>query len=336
MIIGLAKSKNVGLQTILVLLISILVVTGLAVRGVSVVVSEDYSPVYLWIAGWMYSLSEWMKVVVMVFIFVLQIGVMARMYHQLGLHQGKAFLPIFISLLILFAFPKGMDIHPVMLASVFFFMSIQQILKCIESSNPAVPLFNSGFFLSLASLIHLDLLLLFPALFVALMVLSIYRWPLWGAVLSGLLLPWIYFIIYWWVFQQSDWLLPSLWWNQYLGNFSEYTLLKTTPVGLYDLLMYGLTTILILVSAVTVYSKLDQTIIFKRYIYKVLLWFFVVVLLLLFTTGGVMYHKLLLLSFFSVFVVSDYLQMVVKRKPVDYFLILILLMYFANHLSSMT
>jgi len=88
-------------------------------------------------------------------------------------------------------------LHPVYLAALFFLISIYTLFSVFNNSEILPSIFNTGFFLALATLFYLNVIVMLPAF---LIVLSVLRRERKGheffVLLLGFIVPWLFAISY--------------------------------------------------------------------------------------------------------------------------------------------
>jgi len=88
-------------------------------------------------------------------------------------------------------------LHPVYLAAVFFLVAIYTLFSVFNSSEPLPSVFNTGFFLALATLFYLNLLVMLPAFIISLSVLRRERrGHEYFVLLLGFVVPWLFAFSY--------------------------------------------------------------------------------------------------------------------------------------------
>ena len=79
---------------------------------------------------------------------------------QFSFIRVRTFLPSYLFLFIVYAFPEFRVIQPVLFAGLFMLLGIRSIFASFEKSNGMEFAFNAALFLSIASIFYLHILLL--------------------------------------------------------------------------------------------------------------------------------------------------------------------------------
>ncbi len=331
MIVHVLRSKSILQQAGVLILLALAAYVPTCFMDVVIIEPEDATVFYQFIAGWIITLPVWLQRTILSVLLIWVIISLARLCTQLGISGRRMVIPLFAAELFLLSIPQNISIHPQLVAMLFFIPALKVLLGAAGSRYPMVNLVNAGLLVSLASLISLPFLFFFPAFFMAMLIFRLYRWNYWGILMTGLAIPWIYFIVINWVFDL--WILPdpdsllAIWISGILYFFPF--MLSSFTVSNYIVIFLLL--VFLVIAGWTIYTRLDQRVIAIRYLYRALLWMVFTWLLILLISGGMILQHFQVIGFFTTPVVGDYLLSTRKPRTVSVVIILLLLIIIASH-----
>ncbi len=104
------------------------------------------------------------------------------------------YIPAFLYILFAFSSAKNQDIEPILIANLFLLPSIYFLISSYRQDLALSSCFLAGLFLGLASFFYIYFLILFPIVFIALLILKSFNWREWVLLLIGSGTP-LYFYI---------------------------------------------------------------------------------------------------------------------------------------------
>ena len=110
-----------------------------------------------------------------------------------ALIRTRTKLPSIIFVVIIGGFTALHALHPVYFAAIFLILSIYNLFAVFNNPAPFAPIFNAGLFLSIGVLFYFQLIVLFPAFLIGVVIL--YREVSWHELLIGavgFLVPFIF------------------------------------------------------------------------------------------------------------------------------------------------
>ena len=108
-------------------------------------------------------------------------------------------LPFLIYFVLMSYSPVVQTVHPVLIANLFLILSLNLNLSIYLKPEPYKEIFNSTFFISMASLFYLPVLIFLILVWISLLVYRISSLREWIITISGLLAPYLFiaFYYYW-------------------------------------------------------------------------------------------------------------------------------------------
>lgn len=166
-----------------------------------------------------------------------------------------------------FAFKTNM-ISPAILGSVFLVIAFERMFMSIEEPQPSFRFFDAGLLLAIGSFFYINLLFFLPFLWVSQVVLKQFNLREFLYTLVGLLVPFIYLISGYFIFDQN---LP-----QFFSGVFQWTLsLKKTEFNWFILGGLAAYAIFVAVAAVFSINEYLSTKIQTRKLYQILFYLFV-------------------------------------------------------------
>lgn len=126
----------------------------------------------------------------------------------------NSYLPALMYALLMSLGLPFLQFHPVILANLFLLLALDKTFSLFKNESPVPALFNSSFFISVASLIYFPATALFIMLLAALLTLRPFSFREWMIALIGFLLPYFFLSVY---FFWTDQLTGG--WKNMLMNF---------------------------------------------------------------------------------------------------------------------
>lgn len=119
-----------------------------------------------------------------------------------GILDEKSWLPTLSYLLLMSSAACQLGPHPAIFANFFLVLALNRITQSYRKEEGIAILFDSGFLLSLSTLFYFPAWLLFPIIWVGLIVLRPFVWREWTSSLLGFLTPFaLVFAYYYWLDQ---------------------------------------------------------------------------------------------------------------------------------------
>ena len=239
-----------------------------------------------------------------------------------------------LSLFVLFAsvIPLFTSVNFYVLLNLILILFIQGVLKLSLIENPVSVVFNSSFFLGIASLFFSPLIFLIIIIWIAL-IMNMHT-DIRNIIISivGLLLP--YLFVFTWFFW-NDTLIEN--WNQIIVQLSNYHLnIQNWKLNVFDIVLLLFPIMLIIFSILKVINKLGEKSNYTRRNTLVIMYFLglLTIIIILFSGGPL---ALLLLAIPVTIIVSIALNTVERFKRLNIifiiFIFLIILYHYTNYFN---
>jgi hypothetical protein len=116
--------------------------------------------------------------------------------HSFSLQKKRTTLPgLFYALLMLFL-PGFVTLSPLLFANLFIMLSINRLFHLGEHQNALSIVFDSSFFISIATLFYFPSLMFIIMVWVGIIISKSFSWRDWVISLTGFLIPFIFIITY--------------------------------------------------------------------------------------------------------------------------------------------
>lgn len=99
------------------------------------------------------------------------------------------FLPSFFYILFAFSATAKNSLEPILVANIFVLASFYFLINSYRREEALTEFFNAGFSMALASFFYIDYIIIFPVLFISLLILRAFNWREWLVAFIGLLVP---------------------------------------------------------------------------------------------------------------------------------------------------
>ncbi|MDA3879404.1 MAG: DUF6427 family protein [Prolixibacteraceae bacterium] len=225
---------------------------------------------------------------------------------RFSLVKDVSFLPSYLYLFIVLAFPEFHYIQPVLFSALFIALSFRSIFLSIGKKNIAPSSFDAGFLIGVASLFYF-----FASAMIFVVPLSIIvlrksiNWRNLSVTLLGLLLPWLLFYSYNFItdnpFNYHE--LAKQLTTQAEALFNSYLVIS---------IYLGYILLITLISSFFILQQYDEKNINTRRFFKVLFIFFTTSLILLFLPA-VSGEIIVLLTLPLTFLITNYLTFMKRR-----------------------
>ena len=269
-------------------------------------VAENENPLYAPI----FKLTEGFGLLQVLISFTLVVFIaffVQQINDRYALIRARTKLPAIILVIIVGGFTSLHTLHPIYFAAVFLLLAIHNLLAVFNNPAPFPPIFNAGLFLSIGVLFYFNLIVLFPALLIGIIIL--YREVSWHEILVcvvGFFLPLIFaagFMFY------TDSLLEFL-------KIMEQNFL--TPVNhiknngpLYGFLLF--LSLLILIASLKFLQQFDSRKVSTRKYYSVFLIIFSFAIAGLVLVPGISQEMLIIAAVPVTFLISNLLASMESR-----------------------
>lgn len=233
----------------------------------------------------------------------------------------RTYLPAFFYVLIASSFVHLHRLNPVIIGSLFIFISINFIFDTYRSDYALNRLYIAGFFIAIASLIWAPFAVIFVIIWISLMILRPFIGREWIVGLLGFLTPFLFIFVYYYVFASEN--NFNLLLNSYLKSFDIAINFSQLHFSYY--IFYGIIVILILASSYVLISNFQKKKIKTRKLFLINWWLFFLGMLLFILFKYVKYEILYLITIPLSYLLTDYFYYI-KRKWVFNTIIVLLIL----------
>jgi hypothetical protein len=111
----------------------------------------------------------------------------------------KSFLPALFYCLLLSCCKPMLHFYPLLFANLFILLALNKICSSYRADEAFSDMFDAGFFIAIASLFYFPSIIIFPLIWVGMIVIRPFIWREWVISFLGLLLPYLFtFTYYYW------------------------------------------------------------------------------------------------------------------------------------------
>jgi len=201
-------------------------------------------------------------------ILVIVIGFLVqKVNNQYAFFRFRTLLPSSLVVIILSSISMLHTLHPVFFGALFLLLATDRILRAYEKKVVNSNAIDAGLLLGIGSLFYFNLIYLFPALILALRIISLeFNWRALTLFFWGILLPWIFaFSIFFLMDRPGDLIIII---NRNVST-PNYRIEGKIPLIIYT----GFWAFLLLIGSLEVIRKSDKQKISTRKYYSILLLF---------------------------------------------------------------
>jgi len=227
MIIGKFKTNHPFLFGLLIIIAIVFWLDGFFFFRQTELYYRNSAPLYLAVSELFLS-HKFISVLASFFFMLLQAFMFNRVIADKNIVDRNSWLPALMYIVLMSSSFNLFGLQPIWFANFFMIIALNKVFEVFNEDSVNIEIFNVGLFISLASLFYYPAILFFILLIAALVVY--FQVNLRGilASLAGIVLPWIFVILYYYWFDQLDEKL------QYLQgisiNFDLFSL-PITPYG---------------------------------------------------------------------------------------------------------
>ncbi|MBL0046539.1 MAG: hypothetical protein IPP32_00340 [Bacteroidetes bacterium] len=119
----------------------------------------------------------------------------------------KTYFPALVYVIFMSCSKLLLTLHPILLANLFLLLSIERIFNSYHKDEAFGHVFDAGFYIGIASLFYFPALILFPMVWVGLIVIRTFVWREWIISFIGLLLPYLFIFTYYFWYDKVEYFL---------------------------------------------------------------------------------------------------------------------------------
>ena len=304
MLIAFFRSSFI-IQYIALLLIAAALWIGAFMHPVPIPVFPGFeNPVYGLAYGWL-SRIDWIIIPLAFVILLVEAFILntVLIYHDIV--PKNSLLPSVVYITLMSSNPIILNIYPALLAIMIFIFFLNIIFPMYEQEDNLIPVLSASLLLSIGSLVYYPLVLLFPLLWMCFIIYRILKWREWVVSIIGIILPYIYLIVYYFWTDR----LPEIF-NSYLAffeSFFRFSLVKDW----WEWIIWGMIIVLLVLPAAgRVMSSINSHNINLRKKISVISWLTIFSAITILPGGDFRFHTIFLLAV-SIFI-SHYFAMTRK------------------------
>ena len=152
-------------------------------------------PLFILVSNWLmnYKLLATLIALLLIILSGFILNYIINTHEILG---KQSYMPALFYILLMSAFPALQTLHPCLFANIFLTLAIHQLFNTYRKDTAFSQIFNAGFLIAVASLFYLPAIMIFPLVWVALIVFRPFIWREWIIAFIGLIVPYIYLGVY--------------------------------------------------------------------------------------------------------------------------------------------
>jgi hypothetical protein len=160
--------------------------------------TENAFPLFLYLLQSIKNSRETLMIVSVVLV-VIQAFFLNEVINRQNVLKEPSHLPALMYVVLMSCFPEQLTFNPLLIANFFIIIFLNSLFNFYKSEEIAFDAFDAGLFLGIATLFYWPSIFLLPLIWSALIVLRTFVWREWVASFIGILLPFIYFcvLLYW-------------------------------------------------------------------------------------------------------------------------------------------
>jgi len=136
----------------------------------------------------------------------------------------KSFLPACVFVLLVSSFKDSQQLNPILCALLFVLFSFSKIAKTYRQDSASSQVFDASILISIATLFFFPVIIIYPMIWVALIVIRPFVWREWAISIIGFLTPYLF-------------VLMSYYWNNKVNFFVYDKLIFPANFNINELLM---------------------------------------------------------------------------------------------------
>ena len=281
------------------------------------------SPFFNSIYSWIHSHVYLERISLGLLVFSQCISMNKMMARQKIISINSSFPALFYFMLISTS-PKAIYLSSSVVSISFILFALNKILSSYLKKDAYTTVFESAFFLSIATLIHPPFFIFIPLAWVGMSIFSQVEWRHWVISILGVLCPWFLLFTAITFLSIDDWSSFSLFENLFTQNSST----KIETGDFLTLFVFG---ILSVISMFELLVSLRQKNIKARKSYVLLLWVLIFGLIHFYLSEGAFHEKLLIFALPLSAIISNYFYYN-KKKWLNSLTFVLIASLLANHL----
>ena len=207
----------------------------------------------------------------------------------------NTFLPAFVFILFMSYSTTNLSLNPMILSLAFIIPAFNSILNAYDKSDAFTEIFNSGILIGIASFFYFPASGFFIVIWTGLYVFRIFVWRHWIIGISGLILPYLFLAVYYFV---NDQLLAMI---KVYADFYTHNIglnfLFTDKDNTYVYVLAVVNTLVVFISFSNIISHLNEKVITQRKKITLILDLLVITLFTFFYRDNFLYIQKMFFAF---------------------------------------
>jgi len=276
MLISFFKSSYL-LQYGLLVVLAVLLWLGAFLHPVTQVfnVNGYLNPAFRLISSFLVSGS----IVTIIFAFLLNLFIAFALNFSLirnDLTPANSLIPALVYIVISSVSIRIMGLNPVLFSTLLLIVAFHNLLGIYSEEDAFDKVFNSGFFIGLASAFYFPAIFFFLFIWITFVVFRLQNWREWVIAFLGLVTP--YMFIFTWFFLNDELLPLLISYQEYFSSISFFNFQLDTSWGTF--LVFAILALMTLVAIFRVMASINEkTILIRKKIWAIM-WFTIIALLI--------------------------------------------------------
>ncbi|MBK9478213.1 MAG: hypothetical protein IPO70_09810 [Bacteroidetes bacterium] len=192
---------------------SVLVVPGIALALWAIgfvhptaAINKNTMPLFDWLCRATQSYPL-LQVILALVIVIAEAFLVNHICDKYNILSKKTNLPALLYVVLMSCCKLFLGLHPLLLANLFILLSINRIFSSYHKEEAFAHVFDAGFYIGIASLFYFPAAILFPMVWVGLIVIRTFVWREWIISFIGLLLPYLFITTYYFWYEKLNFFL---------------------------------------------------------------------------------------------------------------------------------
>jgi hypothetical protein len=136
----------------------------------------------------------------------------------------QTYLPALCYVVLMSCAPQQLTLHPLLFANIFLLLATHKLMNTYRRDTAFAQVFDAGFLISVGVLFYFPTIVLFPVIWVGLAVLRPFIWREWVISLLGLAVPFLFVCVYYFWYDQLEYLWEDKVKYPIINRFFQFTL----------------------------------------------------------------------------------------------------------------
>ena len=138
--------------------------------------------------------------IIAMFLVIIEAFYISNIIEKHNILLKKSNFPALVYVVLMSSCKLFLTLHPMLVANLFVLMSVDKILSSYHKDEAFSQVFDAGFCIGIASLFYFPAIVLFPVVWVGLIVIRTFVWREWIISFIGLIIPYLFVLAFyfWW------------------------------------------------------------------------------------------------------------------------------------------